>query len=155
MGALCVFSGSSRQAGDAGDIVRAHKHRPIGGARETKAAAKAAEVQTQLKQLQKEVHARRRMSGRQEREIKSLKHQAARHRGRIAALTKQLQLARSLIDRFTPQNASELAPLLERQLMQAYKHGQNWNSAGVVIKTAWERLCWESIFPCAEYSIVL
>jgi hypothetical protein len=27
--------------------------------------------------------------------------------------------------------------------------------ADVVIKTAWERLCWESIFPCAEYSIVL
>ena len=25
----------------------------------------------------------------------------------------------------------------------------------VVIKAAWERLCWESIFPCVEYSIIL
>jgi hypothetical protein len=24
-----------------------------------------------------------------------------------------------------------------------------------VIKAAWERLCWESIFPCVEYSIIL
>ena len=44
-------------------------------------------------------------------------------------------------------------------MMQKHDFVNSWLDIdvkpSVVIKTAWERLCWESIFPCVEYSIVL